>query len=80
LTGPGYRDLDISLAKAFGLPKIPFFGEDAKFEFRVDAFNFFNNLNFNPSSISNDITLLNFGQAQNALGSRTVSLQARFSF
>ena len=80
LTGPGYRDLDVSLAKAFGLPKLPVLGENAKFEFRADAFNFFNNLNFDPTSITNDIMLLNFGQAQRALGSRTVSLQARFSF
>jgi hypothetical protein len=80
LTGPGYRDLDGSLTKAFGLPKLPVLGEDAKFEIRADVFNFFNNLNFDPTSITNDITLVNFGQAQRALGSRTVSLQARFSF
>ena len=80
LTGPGYRDLDATLVKAFGLPRLPVLGENAKFEFRADAYNLFNNLNFDPTSITNDITLLNFGQAQRALGSRTVSLQARFSF
>jgi len=80
LTGPGYRDLDGTLSKAFGLPKMPVLGENAKFEIRADAFNLFNNLNFDPTSITNDITLVNFGQAQRALGSRTVSLQARFSF
>ena len=55
-------------------------GEGAAFQIRADAFNVFNNLNFNPTSISNDITTSNFGQAQSALGSRTVTLQARFSF
>jgi hypothetical protein len=80
LTGPGYRDLDGTLVKAFGLPRIPVLGENAQFEFRADAYNLFNNLNFDPTSVTNDITLGNFGQAQRALGSRTVSLQARFSF
>jgi hypothetical protein len=37
-------------------------------------------LNFDQSKIISDITLPNFGQAQAALGSRTVSLQARFNF
>jgi Carboxypeptidase regulatory-like domain len=79
-TGPGYRDVDLSVTKAFGLPTMPVLGEDAKFEIRADAFNLFNLLNFNPGSISNNINAPNFGQAQSALGSRTVSLQARFSF
>jgi len=80
LTGPGYRDLDMALAKGFGLPKMPVLGENAKFEFRVDAYNLFNNLNFNPTSISNNIANSNFGTATSALGARTVSLSARFSF
>ena len=80
LTGPGYRDLDGTLVKAFGLPRIPVLGENAKFEIRADVFNLFNNLNFDPTSVTNDITLGNFGQAQRALGSRTLSLQVRFSF
>ncbi|WP_158945285.1 TonB-dependent receptor [Granulicella sp. S190] len=80
LDGPGYKDVDATITKAFGLPKLPILGEDAKFEIRADAFNLFNNLNFQTSSISNAITSSNFGQAQTALGSRTVNLQARFSF
>ena len=48
LVRPGYRDVDMTLAKNFGLPKLPVLGENAKFEFRVDAYNVFNNLNFNP--------------------------------
>jgi hypothetical protein len=54
--------------------------EGAGLEVRVDAFNLFNNLNFNPTSVSNNIDSPNFGQAQSALGSRTVTMQARFHF
>ena len=66
--GPGYRDFDASLTKAFGLPKMRVLGEDAKIEIRADFFNLFNTLNFNVTSISNNITAQNFGQATAALG------------
>ena len=59
---------------------MPVLGEDAKIEIRADAFNLFNNLNFNPTSIANNIQSNNFGQATVALGGRVVNLQARFSF
>lgn len=78
--GPGYRDVDASLSKAFGLPNLPVLGEDAKCEIRADAFNLFNLLNLNPQNISKSITSTNFGQDTSALGSRTISFQARFSF
>ena len=52
LTGPNYRDVDATLSKAFGIPKLPVLGENAKFEIRVDAFNLFNNLNFDVGSIN----------------------------
>jgi hypothetical protein len=77
-TGPGYRDLDATVSKTFGMPYLK--REGAGIEIRADAFNLFNNLNFNPTSISNNIQATNFGQAQSALGSRTVSLLARFHF
>jgi len=80
LNGPGYRDVDLTLAKAFGLPKLPILGENARFEFRMDAYNLFNNLNFNPGSISNNIANANFGQATQAFAGRIVTLGARFSF
>src|SRR5260370_18859197 len=54
LNGPGYRDVDMTLAKAFGLPNIPVLGENAKFEFRIDTYNPFNNLNYNPTTTAND--------------------------
>jgi hypothetical protein len=78
--GPSYRDADMTVSKAFGLPTLPVLRENAKIEIRAEAFNLFNLLNFNPTSISNNITAADFGQARSALGSRTVTLQARFSF
>ena len=55
LTGPGYRDVDITLAKAFGIPSNKVLGENAKLEFRMDAFNLFNITNLDGTSISNNI-------------------------
>lgn len=86
LIGPGYFDTDFSLNKAFGLPTMPVLGEGAKLEFRVDFFNLFNQVNLNGGSINNIISTDGvtsnpaFGQAQNALGSRTIEIQARFNF
>jgi Carboxypeptidase regulatory-like domain len=81
-TGPGYRDVDLMLAKDFGFPSNRVLGENAKLEFRMDAYNIFNNLNFNPTSIINNISASagNFGRAQSALGARVITLGARFSF
>ena len=78
--GPDYRDIDASLTKGFGLPNTRLLGENAKIELRADAFNLFNILNLNPSSVSSNITATNFGQDPTALGGRTITLQARFSF
>jgi Carboxypeptidase regulatory-like domain/TonB dependent receptor-like, beta-barrel len=80
LTMPGYRDLDLTLAKAFGLPKMPVLGENARFELRLDAYNVFNNMNLNPNNISNNIGNSNFGTISGALAARVLSLGARFSF
>jgi hypothetical protein len=77
-TGPGYFDVDGTLSKSFGLPTFKIIGENAKIEFRANFYNLFNKLNlFNPQ---NNILDQHFGEAQNALGSRTIELQARFSF
>lgn len=81
-TGPGYRDVDLTLAKAFGFPSTRVLGENAKLEFRMNAYNIFNNLNFNPGSINNNISAGpgDFGRATSALGARVITLGARFSF
>lgn len=90
LNGPNYNDVDASLSKAFGLPNMPILGENARFEVRADAYNLFNKTNINPSSIDTNLGSVNpdgsvspnadFGVAGSALGSRTVQIQARFSF
>jgi hypothetical protein len=90
LNGPGYSDVDLSLSKAFGLPKVPGLGENAKFEIRADIYNLFNKTNINGQSIDGNLGSVapdgtvtpngDFGVAGSALGSRTVQLQARFSF
>jgi carboxypeptidase family protein/TonB-dependent receptor-like protein len=80
LTMPGYRALDLTLAKAFGLPKMPVLGESAKLEFRLDVFNVFNNMNLNPNQISNNIGNSNFGTISGALSARVLAVGARFSF
>jgi len=85
--GPGYRDLDLSLVKDFGLPNNRILGENAKIGFRLDAYNVFNSLNFNPLGIVNNISAANFGtitaangQSSGGLAGRVVTLGARFSF
>jgi hypothetical protein len=78
--GPGYRDVDFTFAKAFGLPHMRVLGEDSKLEIKANMFNAFNLLNLDPSQISNNIGNAGLGQARAALGSRTVDFQARFSF
>jgi Carboxypeptidase regulatory-like domain len=76
--GPGYFDVDATLSKFFGLPHMPILGENARIEFRANFYNLFNKLNlWNPQT---DILNTHFGEAQSALGSRTIELQARFSF
>lgn len=78
--GPRYIDVDATISKSFGLPHIPVLGENAQFEFRANVYNLFNNLNMNPTQMDNIITDQYFGSAKQALGSRTMELQARFSF
>ena len=80
MPGPNYRDVDMNLAKAFGLPRIPGVGEGAKIEIQANFLNIFNTLNINPSSISTNIANSGLGQAGSALGSRIITFQGRFSF
>jgi len=80
INGPGYRDLDGTIAKGFGLPKAPVLGENARAEIRLDFYNVFNTLNFNPTSIVTNAGATGFGRAQTALAGRVMTLGARFSF
>jgi Carboxypeptidase regulatory-like domain/TonB dependent receptor len=77
---PGYKSVDMTLAKAFGLPKAPVLGENARLELRFDAYNLFNNLNLNPNQIVNNIGASNFGTITGALAARVITLGVRFSF
>jgi hypothetical protein len=78
--GPRYRNVDLTVSKAFGLPNMKVIGENAKIEIKANMLNIFNLLNIDPSSISNNIENSDLGQASAALGSRTIDFQARFSF
>jgi hypothetical protein len=80
LPGPNYRDVDMNLAKAFGLPRIPGIGENAKIEIQANFLNIFNTLNIDPTTISNNIANPGLGQATSALGSRIITFQGRFTF
>ena len=78
--GPGYRDVDLTVGKAFGLPSMRVLGENAKFDIKANMINVFNLLNINPSTVNTNIDNANLGQATGALGARIVDFQARFSF
>ncbi|HVU45290.1 MAG TPA: carboxypeptidase regulatory-like domain-containing protein [Terracidiphilus sp.] len=78
--GPGYRNIDVTVAKAFGLPKMRVVGENGRIEIKANMLNLFNLLNINPSTINTNIANGGLGQARGALGARTVDFQARFSF
>jgi hypothetical protein len=80
LNQPGYKDVDLTLVKGFGFPNNRIIGENARLELRLDAYNVFNNLNFNPNTISTVISNSNFGTEGAALAGRVVTLGARFNF
>jgi len=76
--GPSYFDVDATISKTFGLPRMKIIGENGAIEFRANFYNLFNKLNlYNPQT---DIMNAHFGEAQNALGARVIEMQARFSF
>jgi hypothetical protein len=82
--GPRYFGLDTTLGKAFGLPNSRVFGEKARLNLEVNAYNVLNKVNLTGLNtiISTDGKTSNplFGQAQSAFAGRIVELQARFSF
>jgi hypothetical protein len=79
--GPKYRDVDLSFAKKFGMPR--FFGETSNLEIKANLFNAFNILNlqnFGFNTASTQIPSSTFGRAQGALSGRVIEFQGRFSF
>jgi hypothetical protein len=76
--GPRYYNIDATLSKAFGLPTAPVLGNAARVEFRANFFNLFNQVNL--YNVQNNIVDSHFGEAQEGLAGRTISMQVRFSF
>ena len=72
--GPGTEELDFAVAKNF---PVTLFGEARRFEFRAEAFNIFNRVNFdNPTNTLN----ASFGRILTAEPSRQLQLGLRFVF
>lgn len=93
--GPRYSSVDFTLAKAFGIPRLPVLGENAKLDIRANFYNIFNQVNFAPlpnqtigtikvdaltGIQTNPAGTTTFGQVQNGLAGRVIEVQARFSF
>ena len=76
--GPGLKNFDLSAAKTFRLPF-----EGHRIQFRAEAFNAFNNVNFSDASA--DITLSlntpgNFGQLSRTEDARVMQFALRYEF
>jgi hypothetical protein len=79
--GPKYRNIDLSLAKQFGLSGL--LGEASSFEVKANFFNVFNLLNLQPfqfNSISTQVQDPNFGRAEKGLSGRVIEIQGRLRF
>ncbi len=78
--GPNYRNVDASLSKSFGLPKMPVLGESAHFEIRANALNLFNILNLDANQVNKEVDSGSFGLDTTPLAGRAVTMSARFEF
>jgi Carboxypeptidase regulatory-like domain/TonB dependent receptor len=92
--GPRYQDIDLTVAKEFGLPSMKVLGESAKLQLRMTAYNTFSKLNLAPFTFGSTSTVVSyfnngsgvpvanplFGTAISGLSGRVLELQARFSF
>jgi carboxypeptidase family protein/TonB-dependent receptor-like protein len=76
--GPGYANVDFSGGKYFRIPW--FTREGAKLQIRGDFFNLFNRTNINPATMSTNVGVGGFTQAQTAFNPRTVQVAARIEF
>jgi hypothetical protein len=56
--GPRYQDVDLTVAKEFGLPPMKFIGEAAKLQLRMTAYNAFNKLNLAPFTFGSTSTII----------------------
>jgi hypothetical protein len=81
--GPKYFNVDMSVAKRFGLPGFGVLGESPNLELRANFFNVFNTLNLLPFTFGQSNTFVNsanFGEPTGGLAGRVVEFQARFRF
>lgn len=92
--GPGYRNVDLSASKSFGLPATAWTGENTRLEIRVNAFNVFNLLNLAPFTFGSSQTTVAYGNdktgapisnpmfgiAQTGLAGRVIEFQGVLSF
>ena len=81
--GPKYFNLDLAIAKRFGLGNWGFLGENANIDVRFNFFNVLNTLNLTPfNALSGPTRVQNteFGVATSALSGRVGEFQIRFSF
>jgi hypothetical protein len=66
--GPRYSDIDLGIAKQFGLPSMKFFGEHAGIELRMTLYNAFNKLNLAPFTFGSTSTVISSSQTTLANG------------
>ena len=79
--GPGYRDVDLTFGKAFGLPNMRVLGEGANVRNQSQHAQHLQSAEHQPRSLSiPTFRVPNLGQAGSALGASIVDFQARFSF
>lgn len=74
VNGPSFFNTNIGLIKNIG------FTESIRVQLRADAFNVFNNVNFNANSQVPNITSNTFGQITSAGSARILQFGARFEF
>lgn len=72
--GPGYWNANAALLKNFN------FTETMKLQFRMEAFNVFNNVNFQNNTQLASVASTSFGQITSAAAARIVQLGLRFEF
>jgi len=75
IIGPHFYQWDLSLRKTVDLP----FREGMRLQFQADAFNAFNQANWNNPNVSNAGTS-SFGQITGSLPARVLQLGAKFNF
>jgi hypothetical protein len=78
LSGPDFLNMDATVSKSWKVSHIPYVGENATLQFKADADNVFNHVEYqNPAA---NIGASNQGLVQSAFPSRLMELGLRFKF